>query len=152
MDLVYVVKTGRIPGIYNTYQEMIPQVIGYKGAQFKKCTRKEALEWLTEKLIHDSDIIIPNKEPYEIDIQIIKNHPVHKEGWIQVQIKYRKEIIYKTEFVNPTNQMLKKSDLQWIGLMHCLDQFDYKTNEWHVKDASFQLKKKIAQFKYSSYR
>lgn len=49
MKKIYVVKVGKIPGIYESWTDCEAQVKGFKGAQYKSFTnRKEAEEYLNE--------------------------------------------------------------------------------------------------------
>lgn len=49
----YAVRVGKIPGIYNTWDECSKQVIGYKGAVYKKFdSYDDALSFLKDNKVH----------------------------------------------------------------------------------------------------
>ena len=56
MKYYYAVKIGKTPGIYNTWEECKAQVLGFKGALFKKFSSKEqAINYLNSNQLEEKN-------------------------------------------------------------------------------------------------
>ena len=72
----YAVKVGNNPGIYNTWNECQREVIGYKGAKFKKFKDyKEALSFLEN---NSSGLVKENKSEEENSKYDINQDEINK--------------------------------------------------------------------------